>query len=175
MKAAFLDRDGVINNDYGYIDSWERFKFCDGIEIQLRNLITQGFELFIITNQSGIARGYFTEIELFKIHNKMKYELSNKGIKIKDIFYCPHHSKGIVEKYSIECNCRKPKPGLIIQATENFMINLSESILIGDKITDIEAGISAGVSKNFLLNNIEDFSSNSFIKLKNLQDLNKYL
>ena len=175
MKAAFLDRDGVINNDYGYIDSWKRFKFCDGIEIQLRNLINQGFELFIITNQSGIARGYFTEIELFNIHNKMKYELTKKGIKIKDIFYCPHHSKGVVKKYSIECSCRKPKPGMIIQAKKKYMINLSESILIGDKITDIEAGISAGVAKNFLLNNIEDFSSKGFIKLENLQDLNQNL
>lgn len=175
MKAAFLDRDGVINHDFGYIDSWKRFSFIDGIEIVLKELIERGFTLFVVTNQSGIARGYFTEETLQKIHHKMIISLNIKGIEIKDIFYCPHHPNGSVEKFSIDCSCRKPSPGLIFQAKQKHDIDLASSILIGDKLSDVRAGELAGVSKLFFLSENPFISSKNVLRIKTIHEVWRFL
>ena len=141
IKAAFLDRDGIINIDYGYVGSIDRFKFKKGIFELLRFLQKKGFTIFIVTNQSGIARGYYNENDF---HNLMKYminELKKREIEIKDYNFCPHHPD------ITECECRKPKPKMILDLAKKYNINLDNSIMIGDNISDIKAAKNAGIKK----------------------------
>ncbi len=146
MIAAFLDRDGVINRDFGYVGSVERFEFRDGIFELLKFLQEKGYKLFVVTNQSGIARGYYTERDF---HNLMKYminELKKRGIEIEDYNFCPHHPD-----ITGECDCRKPKPGMILELAKKHGIDLENSIMIGDNLSDIEAGKNAGVKRSYLV------------------------
>lgn len=139
-KAVFLDRDGVINIDNGYIYEIGNFKFVDKI-FKVLNYFKEDYLLFIITNQSGIARGYYSKNDVKILHKWLINELVKKDIHIKEIFYCPHHPK-----FDFECNCRKPKPGMIINAKNKYNLDLDNSILIGDKFSDIESGKNAGIS-----------------------------
>ena len=167
MKAAFLDRDGVINNDYGYIDSWKRFKFCDGIEIQLRNLINQGFELFIITNQAGIAKKKFSENDFEKLHLKFKdFHLKN-GILINDLVYCPYHKESKIKKYRIDSDWRKPNNGMIRHLLKNYDINMSKSFMIGDNESDKKC---ANKSKIYF----EYSKKNFYTQVKNILERRNY-
>jgi len=142
MKAAFLDRDGVINEDYGYVGSIDRFEFKEGIFELLGLLQDLGYELFIVTNQSGIARGYYSENDFLKLMDWVKNELKKRNIEIKDIAFCPHHPD-----ITGECDCRKPKPGMILDLAKKHNINLSNSIMIGDSNSDIKACENAGLFK----------------------------
>ena len=151
IKAAFLDRDGVINKDLGYLYRREDFTFVNGAIEGLRYLVELKYELFIITNQSGIARGFYTEKDFLELDKFMKSELFKKGITIKQTFFCPHHPMAKIEKYRVVCDCRKPKPGLLHQVFSKYNIDKSKSFLIGDKETDIEAGRSAKI-KSLLFN-----------------------
>ena len=147
MKAAFLDRDGVINVDYGYVNKIEDFEFKEGIFELLEVLQDMGFTLFVVTNQSGIARGYYSLEDFKKLTIYMLDEFKKRGIDIKEVAYCPHHPD-----ITGECNCRKPKPGMILDLAKKYGVNLKESILIGDKQSDIEAALNAGVGKSYLVN-----------------------
>ena len=147
MKAAFLDRDGVINIDYGYVVKKEEFKFKEGIFELLKLLQEIGFTLFIVTNQSGIARGYYTKEQFFKLMDWMIKEFKKREIIIKDYEFCPHHPN-----FTIECNCRKPKPGMILNLAKKYNISLEDSILIGDKDSDIKAALNAKIGKSFKVN-----------------------
>jgi len=142
MKAAFLDRDGVINEDFGYVGSIDRFEFKEGIFELLGLLQDLGYELFIVTNQSGIARGYYSENDFLKLMDWVKNELKKRNIEIKDIAFCPHHPD-----ITGECDCRKPKPGMILDLAKKHNINLSNSIMIGDSNSDIKACENAGLFK----------------------------
>ena len=135
-KAVFLDRDGTINIEKDYLYKIEDFEFLPGAIDGLRILQDAGYILLIITNQSGIARGYYKEEEFHKLNNWMKEELNLYGIKISDVYFCPHHPEAKVEKYRIDCNCRKPKLGMYEQAIKDYNIDLSQSYTIGDKIRD---------------------------------------
>jgi len=145
-KALFLDRDGVINIDYGYVYKVDNFHFRDGIFDFVQKFYKQGFHIFVITNQSGIARGYYLEDDFLTITKFMESEFLKNGIKISKVYYCPCHPN-----ISQNCECRKPKPTMILQAKDEFQIDLSKSILVGDKLSDIESGKRAGVGQNFLL------------------------
>jgi D-glycero-D-manno-heptose 1,7-bisphosphate phosphatase len=151
-KAVFLDRDGVINIDKGYVGHWCDFEFAVGIFDLLRYLATNNFLLFIITNQSGIARGFYTEEEFNVLTDKMLAGLAFEGIHIDKVYYCPHHPDYGSEEYRKMCRCRKPQPGMILDASLEFDVDLERSILIGDNVSDVEAAISAGVASSFLLN-----------------------
>lgn len=145
-KAIFLDRDGVINKETNYLSKISDFEFVEGIFDICRLFIELNYKIFIITNQSGIARGLYN-INDFNILTKwMLKEFKKKGIQISKVYYCPHHPK-----YSGECTCRKPKPGMILGAALEYSLNLSESILIGDKLSDIKAGEAAGIRTNILV------------------------
>ncbi|MCB0282767.1 MAG: HAD family hydrolase [Calditrichae bacterium] len=144
-KAVFLDRDGTINEEMGYINHISRFKIFDYFFPALKILKDLGYKVIIITNQSGIARGYFSESLVKEIHSSLKLEAQNKGTEIDGIYYCPHHKDGIIEKYSIECTCRKPKPGLILKAKQEHDINFSESFMIGDRYKDMEFAFKNGL------------------------------
>lgn len=147
MKAAFLDRDGVINVDHAYVSRVEDFEFQEGISELLETLQNMGFVLFVVTNQSGIARGYYSLEDFLNLSEYMLSELEKRGVEIKEIAYCPHHPD-----ITGECECRKPKPGMILDLASKYSIDLKNSILIGDKQSDIDAGKNAGVGKTYLVN-----------------------
>ncbi len=143
--AIFFDRDGVLNEDHGYIYEKENFIWVDGAVEAIKYLNKQGYLIFVVTNQSGIARGYFAESDLERLHSWVNKELREVGAKIDKFYYCPHHPQGIIKKYVSECLCRKPKPGMLIKAIEEWPIFLNDSFLIGDKETDILAAKSIGL------------------------------
>jgi D-glycero-D-manno-heptose 1,7-bisphosphate phosphatase len=147
QKGVFLDRDGIVNVDRGYVHLKEDFVFCEGIFDLCRMLEDHGFKIFMITNQSGIARGYFTLNEFKALNDWMLGIFLEHGIHISKVYYCPHHPTEGKSEFRIDCRCRKPAPGMILQAGEEFNLNLKESILIGDGERDIEAGIRAGVGQ----------------------------
>ena len=138
-RAIFLDRDGVINVEVSYLSDPNDFVFIEGTIQALKILQHKGFFLIIITNQAGIARGYYDEQRLAEIHNKMTSILKEHNIKLDDIFFCPHHPE-----FTGPCDCRKPKPGMILKAANKHHIHLQESYIVGDTLKDIEAGQNAG-------------------------------
>ena len=150
-KALFLDRDGVINEDLGYVFRASDFCFIDGIFELCRAATQTGFDIIVITNQAGIARGYYSEAEFLELTNWMVAHFSAQGISIRKVFYCPYHPTAGIGPYLRDAECRKPKPGMILAAREEFGFDLKSSILIGDEFTDIEAGRRAGVGLNLLL------------------------
>jgi rfaE bifunctional protein nucleotidyltransferase chain/domain len=150
-KAAFLDRDGVINKDKAYVHRWEDFEFVPGAIEGMKKLQDSGYALVIVTNQSGLARGYYTEGEYLQLTEAMQQHLAYHGVQLAGIFHCPHHPKGTVPAISIDCNCRKPAPGMLIQAASELWLSLPDSILIGDKTSDIEAARAAGVGRAYLV------------------------
>ncbi|MCX7738298.1 MAG: D-glycero-beta-D-manno-heptose 1,7-bisphosphate 7-phosphatase [Hydrogenothermaceae bacterium] len=145
MKAVFLDRDGVINVDKGYVHRIEDFEFYQNVFEALRKLQEAGFKLFVVTNQSGIAVGYYTEDDFLKLTDYMLQQLNREGIRIEKVYYCPHHENGTVDRYSFKCDCRKPESGMIRQAISEFGVDPSKSFLVGDKENDILAAHKEGV------------------------------
>lgn len=148
-KAAFLDRDGVINKDRAYVHRWEDFEFVPGAVEGMRRLQEAGYMLIVVTNQSGLARGYYTEVQYQALTHQLRQELKYQGVKLAGVYHCPHHPNGTVPYLAIECDCRKPAPGLIIQAARELGISLADSIMIGDKPADIEAARAAGVARAY--------------------------
>jgi D-glycero-D-manno-heptose 1,7-bisphosphate phosphatase len=145
MPAAFLDRDGVINYDDGYIGTRERIRWMPNAARAIRRLNEAGYFVFFFTNQSGVARGYFTEDDVNKLHDWMRTELARDGAGIDDIRYCPHHPKGTVAGYVQEHDWRKPAPGMLHDLTKHWPVELDGSFVIGDKSSDIEAGQTLGL------------------------------
>lgn len=150
-KAAFLDRDGVINRDNAYVHRWEDFEFVSGAIEGMKILQDSGYALVIVTNQSGLARGYYTEDEYLQLAEAMRQHLASHGVYLRGIYHCPHHPKGTVPTFSIDCDCRKPAPGMLLQAASELGLSLPDSILIGDKPSDIQAARAAGVRHAYLV------------------------
>lgn len=144
-KIAFIDRDGVINVDSGYVYCWSDFRIIPGVIDGLILLNKIGYLPVIVTNQSGIARGMYSYSQYRELTAKYVEYLRNKGAYILDVVCCPHHPDGIVKMYAVNCQCRKPKPGLLLSLSNKYGIDYKNSIMIGDKETDIQAGRSAGV------------------------------
>jgi D-glycero-D-manno-heptose 1,7-bisphosphate phosphatase len=148
QRAVFLDRDGVINRANGHIKSPNEFMLMDGAAQAIRAINQLGYLVIVVTNQPVIARGECTEEELDAIHKKMETELGKEGAYIDDLFYCPHHpDKGFPGErleLKIDCDCRKPKPGMLLKAAQKYNIDLSRSWMVGDDDRDIQAGINAG-------------------------------
>lgn len=137
-KCVFLDRDGTIIVDKGYTVNKDEFEFIDNVPMALKEFKVRGYLLIVISNQSGIARGYFNvkQVAEFNDHiNDKLYELA--GVKIDAFYFCPHYEYGIIQPYNKKCHCRKPNPGLIYKAQEEYNINLDESYFFGDKLSDI--------------------------------------
>lgn len=150
-KALFLDRDGVINRDDGYVSTSEKFHFIDGIFDLCRHAQSKNYLIIIVTNQSGIARGFYSVDDFHKLNNWMLAQFKMRTINITHVYYCPHHPQGCVLEFTRTCNCRKPKPGLFTNAAADYPINLSQSIAVGDKERDLEAAYTAGVGTGILL------------------------
>lgn len=151
LKAIFLDRDGVITEDKGYTYLVEDLVFVPNAIKGLQLLKACGYELFIVTNQGGIGLGKYTEDQFLKFTWAMLRELKESGIDIRKVYYCPHRPDATVEKYKLDCGCRKPKNGMLIQAIKDFGIDIDRSWLIGDKESDIIAGKKAGVKTILVL------------------------
>ncbi len=143
-QAIFLDRDGVINRDKGYVYLRKDFEFEKNALEGLKLIKFDQYLVFIVCNQAGIAHGYYTKNDCEKLHRWLRRYLLNKKIKITKIYYCPHHPKGKIKKFSIKCSCRKPEPGMLLRAKKEYGINLRKSYLIGDKTSDILAGKRVG-------------------------------
>jgi len=150
-KAVFLDRDGTINVEVAYLKRVEDFQFIPGVPWALKRLKDAGFLLVVVTNQSGIGRGYYDEAALHAIHDHMHAELAAFGAAIDACYFCPHHPEHATGLYRTECNCRKPLPGMLQQAALDLDIDLAASFMIGDKLADVEAGLNAGCTPLLVL------------------------
>ena len=173
-KALFLDRDGVINVEKGYVNKIEDFEFIDGIFEVLGYFQESGYLLIIITNQAGIARGYYTEEDFHILNNWMLKQFEYKEIHIKKVYFSPYHPKYGIDRYRKQTLCRKPNPGMIIEAQKEFNLDLFQCILVGDKESDIEAGINAGIGTNILIKNIHNAelsNSKANLIINNINDL----
>ena len=149
-SAVFLDRDGVINVDHGYVSTWEQFEFLPGVPDALRALQDAGYLLIVVSNQSGIGRGYYCEADVESLNQAIAQHLgSTVGVTLSEFYHCPHHPTEAEGKFRRQCDCRKPAPGMIRQAVLDHGIDLKTSLLVGDKDSDIEAGRAAGVTRLF--------------------------
>lgn len=145
MKGAvFLDRDGTVSEEAGYINHIDRFKIYPWTLEAVRKLNDAGVPVFLITNQSGVARGYFPEELVKEVHRKLCDSLARSGAFLDDIYYCPHHPEGREAAYRMLCDCRKPAPGMLLKAARDHDIDLSLSFVIGDRYVDVETGFRAG-------------------------------
>jgi D-glycero-D-manno-heptose 1,7-bisphosphate phosphatase len=151
-KAIFIDKDGTLIEDIPYNVDPDLIRFMAGAIDGLKKLKTEGYLLIVISNQSGIAHGYFKEEAMQQVKEKLWGTLQDYGIRLDGLFYCPHHPYGTVSQYAFSCDCRKPKPGMIFKAAENLNVDLSRSWMIGDILHDVEAGNKAGC-KTILINN----------------------
>lgn len=149
LKAAFLDRDGVLNVDRGYVHKPEDFEWMVGVHGALWKLQELGYQLIVVTNQSGIARGYYDQKDMESVHHKMFWELANRDIWLDAIYHCPHGDED-------NCRCRKPYPGMLQEADDWFNIDFKNSIMVGDKVTDQYAAYAAGVGRFFMVGQLEN-------------------
>lgn len=170
QKAIFLDRDGTINKHIGFLKHIDEFELLPGVAEAIRRVNDAGYLCIVVTNQPVIARGELTVGELNEIHNKMETLLGNAGAFVDALYYCPHHPdkgyEGEVSALKIDCDCRKPKPGMLLQAAKDFHIDLSNSVMIGDTMRDVQAGINAGCHTILLSDGEhEDFGQDDTVKL----------
>ncbi len=165
--ALFLDRDGIINIDRGYVSRREDFEWIEGAAETIRDFNALGWWVFIVTNQSGIARGYYTEEDMQALHDWMLTELAERGAHIDQIYYCPYHAEGEIRRYRKDSFDRKPKPGMLLQAMADYPVVREQSFLIGDKPADIEAARAASV-RGYLFKggNLAQFAQSALADLK---------
>jgi len=143
-RAVFLDRDGVINVEKEYLHRIEEFEFIPGAAEAVRLLKEKGYRIVVVTNQSGVGRGYYSLEAVHLLHRHLDRELAFHGASVDAYYVCPHHPVHGVGEFGIGCDCRKPLPGMLLKAAEDLSLDLSSSILIGDKVSDLEAGLAAG-------------------------------
>jgi D-glycero-D-manno-heptose 1,7-bisphosphate phosphatase len=143
-RGVFFDRDGTINEEVCYLSHEDQLKLIDGTAEAIKSLKKAGFKIIIFSNQAGVARGYFSEQTLNRIHQVMADMLRAQGAHLDAIYYCPHHPTAGIGFYRMDCDCRKPKPGMLERAARELKIDLSRSFVVGDKISDLEAGYAVG-------------------------------
>ncbi len=151
VPAIFLDRDGTINVDHGYVSEIDDFIFIDGVIDAMRELKSMGYALVLVTNQSGIARGMFSEDTFMQLTEWMDWSLADRGVDLDGIYFCPHHPEGEVESLRQACDCRKPQPGMLLSAQQELNIDMAASYMVGDKIEDMQAAAAAGVGTKVLV------------------------
>jgi len=164
-KALFLDRDNTLIIDVPYNGDPDKVELIPGVIHVMRRFQDLGYLLFIISNQSGVGRGYITESDMNKVNEKLILLLKNSEIEIKKIYNCIHHPDAA-------CQCRKPNPGLLLKAAKEFNIDLNKSIMLGDKVSDVQAGINAGCKINVLISNDENIQFDC-LKIKKIKDILK--
>jgi D-glycero-D-manno-heptose 1,7-bisphosphate phosphatase len=150
-RGLFLDRDGVINEEIGYLSQAADVRFVPGIFSLCRTAQTLGYKLFVVTNQSGIARGYYTEADFHALMDWMRSEFQREGVQLDAVYFCPFHPEHGLGDYRREHENRKPDAGMLLQAAREFNLSLTDSVLVGDRCTDIAAANKAGLRQAFLL------------------------
>ena len=166
QKAVFIDRDGVINKEVGYLHKIEDFEFIDGVFDACKHFQTIGYQLVVITNQSGISRGYYSEEDFHTVTAWMLEQFSDQGINILDVFFCPHGPKST-------CECRKPRPGMLLEARNKYNIDMDLSWMIGDKEADVGAANAARIDNTILVksgHSIDEANSKAKFILKSIKD-----
>lgn len=144
-NVLFLDRDGVINVDVGYLFDSAQLEFIPGAIDAMKEAQIRGYDIIVVTNQSGVARGYYTEKDVQDLHAEMSRRLETEGVNILAYYYCPHHPEGTVEAYRKACDCRKPNPGMLTKAIEEWNVDVDGSFLVGDKPSDVQAAEAIGM------------------------------
>lgn len=144
-KCVFLDRDGNINVEKDYLHKIEEFEFIDGAKESIKIFNDLGYLVVVVTNQSGVARGYYDEGSVKALHDYLQKEVKKIGGHIDGFYYCPHHPEKGIGGYKLDCDCRKPEPGMFLAAQKDLNIDFSNSIMVGDKISDVEAGKNLGM------------------------------
>ena len=144
QRAVFLDRDGTLVHPRHYPSSLGDLHLYNNIGPGLKDLQRAGFRMVVITNQAGLARGYFTLVDLHCMHKHLTSELAQLGVQLDAIYHCPHHPEGVIPELAIRCNCRKPQPGMLLQAAADLDLNLQHCWFVGDILDDVEAGNRAG-------------------------------
>ncbi len=144
IEAVFLDRDGTIVEDVGYGTSFDDTHLLPGAAEAIRRLNDRSIPVIVITNQAGVARGYFPESAIPRMHEEIGRALAQGGARIDRWYWCPHHAEGTMAEYAIACDCRKPLPGLLLKAAQDNGLDLTNCVLVGDKASDIGAGVAAG-------------------------------
>lgn len=150
-RAVFIDRDGTISEEVGYINHVSRFRLFPYSAAALKQLHDNGYLAIVITNQAGVARGYFSEEMVQAIHQQMTKDLESSGARVDAIYYCAHHPTVGEPPYQLDCDCRKPKPGLLLRAARDYDIDLANSWMVGDRYSDIELAANAGVKSALVL------------------------
>ena len=143
-RAVFLDRDGTVNEEVGYLSDLGQLKLLPGAAEAIRRLNAAGFKVVLVTNQSGVARGYFPESFVQETHDRLERMLAVAGARLDGIYYCPHHPHAGILHYTVTCDCRKPGTGLLDRAARELSIDVSRSFMVGDKWSDVELGQRAG-------------------------------
>lgn len=170
-KTIFLDRDGVINKEKNYLYKIESFEFINGVFYACQYLEDLNYKIIIITNQSGISRGYYTESDFQKLTKWMLGQFNNNNIDILDVIHCPHLPSDF-------CDCRKPKPGMLLSAKTKYNIDMENSWMIGDKENDIQAAHNAGIRNTILVKSgheIDELNSNSKFILNSIKDIHEVI
>lgn len=144
--AVFFDRDGVLNEDDGYAFDPAKIRWVQGAKQAVKAVNDAGYFAFVVTNQSGIARGFYEERHVRNLHEWMSRELAIVGAHIDAFEFCPHHPDGVIDSYRVFCNCRKPQPGMIVALLERYPVDISASFMIGDKKSDLAAAQAAGIA-----------------------------
>jgi D-glycero-D-manno-heptose 1,7-bisphosphate phosphatase len=176
-KAVFLDRDGVINKDTGYVHLVDDFEYIDGVFEACLALKAMGYLLVVVTNQSGIARGMYSEDDFHSLTEWMDWNFADKGVELDGIYYCPHHAENGIGEYKVDCDCRKPKPGMLIDAANFLKIDLSQSVMVGDKADDMRAAKAADVPVRILVRSgkVIDETQDATVLLDSIADVASYL
>ena len=169
--ALFLDRDGVINADHGYVHRKESIEWIKGIFDLVRWANQKSWWVVVVTNQSGIGRGLYDEADFHYLTDWMHAQFQQRQAKIDAVYHCPHHPSQAKATYQIDCNCRKPKPGMLLRAAHDLTIDLPQSVLVGDNLSDMQAGKSAGLNQLFLLKNPDAATKKTTQKLDSTDEI----
>ncbi|KZN46783.1 hypothetical protein N474_04030 [Pseudoalteromonas luteoviolacea CPMOR-2] len=160
-KALFLDRDGVINHDHAYVHTIDEFEFIEGVFEACQQFSRRGYKIIVVTNQSGIGRGYYDEQQFSLLSKWMCEQFATHHVEIDGVYFCPHHPKKALPKYLRACDCRKPEPGMLLQAIKDHDIDPAQSIMVGDKVSDLGAAKAAGVTTKILVRSGQTFDEAS--------------
>lgn len=178
-RAVFLDRDGVINKDHGYVYRVDDFEYIEGVFDACLSLKRMGFKLAVVTNQSGIARGLYSEDDFHHLTEWMDWNFADKGVDLDGIYYCPHHETAGLGDYKCECDCRKPKPGMFYSAAQFLNLDLKRSVMVGDKRDDMLAAQAAGIAIRILVKTGKSVTDEaiqaSTVVLDSIVDVPEYL
>jgi D-glycero-D-manno-heptose 1,7-bisphosphate phosphatase len=175
-RALFLDRDGVVNEEVGYLHRAEEVRFVDGIFSLCRAAAKLGYRLIVVTNQAGIARGYYTEADFEVLMKFMREELRVQGVELDAVYYCPFHPEHGVGRYKQEHEDRKPGTGMLRRGVREFGVEMSESVLVGDRCSDVGAANAAGLRQAFLVGETEDAAcGGDYLRVESLAEVERWL